>query len=117
MQIALKGMARRSFLIALGVALLMLFTFRLRAFWRPFIISPRKGDRLPSRPNPFREGDKVSAAIVHGRDIEKNVREALDLIGGIERLEVLGKTVLLKPNIVSGVLSPPRPIQRWWRLL
>ena len=106
MQIALKGMARRSFLVALGVALLLLFTFRLRAFWRPFIISPKKGDRLPSRPNLFREGDKASVAIVHGRDIEKSVREALDLIGGMERLDVLGKSVLLKPNIVSGALSP-----------
>jgi uncharacterized protein (DUF362 family) len=106
MRIALKGMARRSFLAALGVALLLLFTFRLRAFWRPFIFSPQKGDRLPSRPNPFREGDKASVAVVHGRDIERSVREALDLIGGVERLDVLGKSVLLKPNIVSGALSP-----------
>jgi uncharacterized protein (DUF362 family) len=30
----------------------------------------------------------------------------VDLIGGIERLDVLGKSVLIKPNIVSGVLSP-----------
>ncbi len=106
MEIALRGLARRSFLIALGVALLLLFTFRLRVFWRPFVISPRKGDRPPSRPNAFREGEKASAGIVHGRDVEQCVREALDLIGGIEKLDVSGKSVLLKPNIVSGSLSP-----------
>ena len=106
MKIALKGMPRRSLLIALGVAVLALFTFRLRAFWRPFIFSPKKGDRPPSRPNAFKEGDKVPVGVVHGRDPEKMVREAVDLIGGIERLDVLGKSVLIKPNIVSGVLSP-----------
>jgi len=106
MEIALKGLARRSFLVALGVALLMFFTFRLRVFWRPFVLSPKKGDRLPSRPNVFREGDKASVGIVHGRDVEKCVGEALDLIGGIEKLDVSDKTILLKPNIVSGSLCP-----------
>jgi uncharacterized protein (DUF362 family) len=33
------------------------------------------------------------------------VRTAIDLIGGIEKLDVLGKSILLKPNILSG--SPP----------
>ena len=106
MNLVLKGMPRRSFLIALGTAFAMLFAFRLRAFWRPFLISPKKGDRPPSRPNPFKEENRVSVAIVHGRDPEKMVREAIDLIGGIEKLDVLEKVVLLKPNIVSGALSP-----------
>ena len=106
MKLVLKGMARRSFLIVLGTAFVLLFAFRLRAFWRPFLISPKKGDRPPSRPNPFKEENRVSVAIVHGRDPEKMVGEAIDLIGGIERLDVLEKVVLLKPNIVSGALSP-----------
>jgi len=106
MNLVLKGMPRRSFLIGLGAAFVMLFTFRLRAFWQPFLISPRKGDLLPSRPNRFKEENRASVAVVHGRDPERMVREAIDLIGGIEKLDVLGKVVLLKPNIVSGALSP-----------
>ncbi|MDI7260678.1 MAG: DUF362 domain-containing protein [Thermodesulfobacteriota bacterium] len=104
MKIAVKGMPRRSFLIALGLLILMLFTFRWRAIWWPFIFRPKKGV-IPSRPNPFMEGQKIRVSMVHGRDVEKMVRRAIDLIGGIERLDVLGKSVLLKPNILDG--SPP----------
>jgi uncharacterized protein (DUF362 family) len=106
MKIALEGMPRRSFLITLGIAFLMLFALRLKAFWRPFIVSPRKGNRPPSRPNAFKTEDRASVGVVHGRDPERMVREAFDLIGGIEKLDLLGKVILLKPNIVSGALSP-----------
>jgi uncharacterized protein (DUF362 family) len=106
MEISLKGMPRRSFLYVLGIALLLLFTFRWRSCWWPFIIRPKKGIPLPGRPNPFKEGEKTLVSIVHGRDVEKMVRTAIDLIGGIERLDVLGKSILLKPNILSGSLSP-----------
>ena len=105
MEISLKGMPRRSFLYVLGIALLMLFTFRWRGFWWPFIIRPKKGTPLPTKLNPFKEGEKTLVSIVHGRDVEKMVRTAIDLIGGIEKLDVLGKSILLKPNILSG--SPP----------
>ena len=104
MKIALKG-TRRTFLYALGLALQMLFTYRWRVFWWPFIHRPKKGTLLPYRPNPFKEGEKTLVSIVHGRDVETMVRKAIDLIGGRERLDVLGKSILLKPNILSG--SPP----------
>jgi len=55
--------------------------------------------------NSFREGEKTRVSIVHGRDVEKMVRTAIDLIGGIEKLDVFGKSILLKPNILNG--SPP----------
>jgi uncharacterized protein (DUF362 family) len=106
MKIAVKGMPRRSFLITFGIALLMLFTLRFHVFWRPFLISPKKGDRPPARPNSFKEDGSASVSIVHGRDVEKMVSEAIDILGGMEKLDVFGKTVLLKPNIVSGALSP-----------
>jgi len=105
MEISLKGMPRRSFLYALGIALLMLFTFYWRGYWWPFIIRPKKRVPLPIKLNRFKEGEKTLVSIVHGRDIEKSVKTAIDLIGGIEKLDVLGKSILLKPNIFSG--SPP----------
>lgn len=106
MELSLKGMPRRSFLYVLGVALLLLFTFRWRSCWWPFIVRPKKGTRLPSKSNLFKEGEKTLVSIVHGRDVEKTVRAAIDLIGGIERLDVLGKSILLKPNILSGAPPP-----------
>jgi uncharacterized protein (DUF362 family) len=104
MKIALKGMPRRSFLYALGLALLILFTLRWRACWWPFIFRPPKGI-LPSRPNVFREGEERLVSVVHGREVEAAVRKAIDLVGGIEKLDVQGKSILLKPNILDG--SPP----------
>lgn len=105
MEISLKGMPRRSFLYALGIALLILFGLRWRSYWMPFLFRPKQGTPLPVRANPFKEGEKTLVSIVHGRDVEKMVRAAIDLIGGIEKLDVRGKLVLLKPNILSG--SPP----------
>ena len=121
MEISLKGMPRRSFLFALGIALLMLFGIRWRVFWWPFIFQPKKGALPPSRSNLFKEGEKTLVSVVHGRDAEKMVREAIDLIGGIEKLDVLGKSVLLKPNILSGspppVTTNPRVVQAVAKIL
>ncbi len=105
MEIAIKGMPRRSFLYALGIALLLLFTFRWRSCWWPFIVPPKKGTPLPPRSNPFKEAEKTLVSIVHGRDVDKIVETAIDLIGGIEKLDVLGKSILIKPNVLDG--SPP----------
>ncbi|MGZ3515407.1 MAG: DUF362 domain-containing protein [Thermodesulfobacteriota bacterium] len=105
MEISLKGMSRRSFLFALGVAFLIFIGFRWRVVWWPFLIQPKKGTLPPSRSNPFKEGEKSLVSIVHGKDVEKMVRAAIDLIGGIEKLDVRGKSILLKPNVLSG--SPP----------
>jgi uncharacterized protein (DUF362 family) len=105
MNIALKGMPRRSFLIALGVALIMLLTFRWRACWWPLIFRPPKGV-LQGRPNLFREEEKTLVSLVHGRDVEEMVRSAINLIGGLEKLDIRGKSILLKPNILDGS-GPP----------
>ena len=102
-------MPRRSFLLVVlaGVAaVLMFFAFRFQACLWPFIFRPKKGPSLSPRPNPFREGEKRVASIVHGGDVEKVVRSAIDLIGGIGKLDVLGKSVLLKPNILSSAPPP-----------
>lgn len=71
------------------------------------LIGP-KGDRRPAKampPNPFVRDGKVLVAIVHGTDIPRMVAEALSLIGGLDRLAVRGKTVLVKPNVVAS--EPP----------
>jgi uncharacterized protein (DUF362 family) len=55
--------------------------------------------------NPFVREGKTLVGVVRGKDVQKMVRECVDLIGGIEKLKVKGKTVLVKPNVVSG--DPP----------
>lgn len=98
-------MPRRSFLVALGVALLMLLTFRWRACWWPMIFRPPRGF-FKGRPNLFKEEEKTLVSLIHGKDVERMVRSAIDLIGGLERLDILGKSILLKPNILTGS-GPP----------
>ena len=51
--------------------------------------------------------DGVSpVGVAGGEDPEEMIREAVSLIGGFERLGLKGKTVLIKPNIVSGKPNP-----------
>lgn len=58
------------------------------------------------RVNPFVREGKVLVGIVKGENIQRMVRECVDLIGGIEKIGVRGKTILVKPNVVAGD-SPP----------
>ena len=62
---------------------------------------PAKSPRL----NPFVHEDKALVGVVRGTNVERMVRECVNLIGGIEKLEVREKTVLVKPNVVAG--DPP----------
>ena len=57
------------------------------------------------KPNPFIHEGKTLVGVVRGKDVDRMVRECVDLIGGIEKLKVQGKMVLVKPNVVSG--DPP----------
>jgi len=56
-------------------------------------------------PNPFITEGNTLVGVVRGDEIDRMVREAVALIGGIDRLAVRGKTVLIKPNVVSD--QPP----------
>ncbi len=63
---------------------------------------------VPPKPvpvNPFTRDGKALVAIIHGQDVPSMVREGLRLLGGLERLSVAGKRVLLKPNVVND--RPP----------
>ncbi len=55
--------------------------------------------------NPFRAGGRSLVALVHGQDVPRMVRRALDLLGGLDLVGLEGKRVLVKPNVVSG--KPP----------
>ncbi|MGH7205337.1 MAG: DUF362 domain-containing protein [Nitrospiraceae bacterium] len=59
----------------------------------------------PILPNPFTRDGKALVAMVHGQDPTAMLRAGLDMIGGIARLELKGKRVLIKPNIVND--RPP----------
>ena len=67
-----------------------------------------KGEVRPVKhppPNPFVREGKTLVGVVKGRDVDRMVRECVALIGGVEKLDVRGKTVLVKPNVVAD--DPP----------
>jgi len=86
--------------------------FGIANFW-PFLryyLSPVKevsGSIKPSRINQFTDGNGkclVSLVLGSGRqdEVTDMVKKSVDLIGGIEKLDVSGKTVILKPNLNSN---------------
>lgn len=56
--------------------------------------------------NPYKEGGKALVSIVRGDNILNMTKEAVSLIGGFEKIGIKGKTILVKPNVVSGEPSP-----------
>lgn len=71
------------------------------------LIAPR-GEVRPVKhppPNPFVREGKTLVGMVKGRDVDRMVRECMALIGGVEKLDIRGKTVLVKPNVVAD--DPP----------
>lgn len=73
-----------------------------RSLWAP------EGELRPlkrPRENPFQREGKTLVSVVHGRDVDQMVRSSVEMIGGLDRIPVRGRTVLVKPNVVSG--DPP----------
>jgi hypothetical protein len=54
----------------------------------------------------FVEEGKALVGVAWGTNPVDMVKEAVSLIGGFERLSIKGKTVLVKPNVVSGEPHP-----------
>ncbi|OLB64018.1 MAG: hypothetical protein AUH96_10110 [Nitrospirae bacterium 13_2_20CM_2_61_4] len=66
------------------------------------------GYLVPAKPlpsNPFMRDGKALVAIVRGEDPSALLQAGLNLIGGIGRLDLRGKRVLIKPNVVND--RPP----------
>lgn len=99
--------SRRSLLYLAFLLIVSLLLFRWRTTLKSLLFRPEaRGPRRPRSANPFLEQEKALVSLVHGGDVEAMVREAVELIGGMEKIGVKGKTVLVKPNVVSGEPSP-----------
>ncbi len=98
---------RRSIFYLVSLFLVSFLLFRWHTTLKNLLFRPEaKGPLQPKFSNPFVENNKALVGLVHGDDVERMVREAIGLIGGLEKIDVRGKTVLIKPNVVSGKTSP-----------
>jgi uncharacterized protein (DUF362 family) len=100
-------LTRRTVLTLAGLAALGITVPACRQMLRQMLFSPEAlpAAAPPPTGNPFRDAGKSLVAIVHGDDPAAMVRRALELIGGLDRLDLRGRRTLVKPNVVSG--SPP----------
>jgi hypothetical protein len=94
-------LSRRSILKTFGVFLLLLFSGE-RGALAQFLFRPSKKMAPRLSRNRFMEGGKALVGISGSGTVEDKIREAVSLAGGFEKLGLAGKTVLVKPNVVSG---------------
>lgn len=101
-------LTRRTVLTMAGLAALGITVPSCRQMLRQMLFAPKATPASPSTPlaNPFTARGRSLVSMVHGRDVPAMVRRAIELLGGIERLELRGQRTLVKPNVVSGEASP-----------
>lgn len=69
-------------------------------------VRPIRKERPRVPIDPFTGEGKALVGVAGSGSVEDRVQEAVNLIGGFRRLNIKGKTVLVKPNVVSGSPSP-----------
>jgi len=67
---------------------------------------PEKQREARTTVNLFKEGDRALIGVSGDKSPLEMVNEAVSLIGGFERLNLKDKSVLVKPNVVSGESNP-----------
>jgi len=103
------SISRRDLLsrLAFGATFLPALALAPRSVTGSILFEP-DGPLMPAHPipdNPFTRQGKSLVAIVYGEEPAAMLAEGLKLIGGLDRLAVAGKRVLIKPNVVND--KPP----------
>jgi uncharacterized protein (DUF362 family) len=98
-------LSRRLFL-TLAAAIASLVTFRRNVAAELLFVRPLRKEKPRVTPDPFTAKGKSLVGVAGMGSLEERVREAVSLIGGFDKLNLKGKTVLVKPNVVSGSPSP-----------
>lgn len=90
-----------------GLLLLPALLRSPRTILRHLLFDP-EGPLVPPKPipgNPFTRNGRSLVVIVYGRDPRRMLPRAIELLGGVDRLGMRGKRVLLKPNVLND--RPP----------
>jgi uncharacterized protein (DUF362 family) len=95
---------RRNFLYAMAI-LSSAFTAGFGSVGA--LLKGTSGKRDPIRKeNRYAPDGKSLVSVAGGGDVKQTVSEAVRLLGGFEKIDVKGKTVLVKPNVVDGKKNP-----------
>jgi uncharacterized protein (DUF362 family) len=101
--------SRREFFarLAFGIALFPPLARAPRSVWSQLLFDP-DAPRVPAKsvpPNLFTRNGKALVVMVHGKEPRAMLEAGLSLLGGIERLAIKDKRVLIKPNVLND--RPP----------
>lgn len=101
--------SRREFFarLACGLSLVPPLISAPRSLWRQLLFDP-DGPLVPVKPVPpnvFTRNGKSLVALVHGKNLRAMLQTGLGLLGGVERLNPQGRSVLIKPNVLND--RPP----------
>ena len=98
--------SRRSLLYLVALVIGSFLLFRWRTTLKNLLFRRQAPSSIqPKVPSGSRVDGKTPVSLVHGQDLAAMVREAVALIGGLEQIDFKAKTILVKPNVVSG--EPP----------
>ncbi len=56
--------------------------------------------------NVYKNSNKTLVSLVKGDNIYSMLKEGIELIGGLDKIDIKGKSVLIKPNIVNRYPNP-----------
>lgn len=91
----------------IGISIYLILNLRGRYVFKLLYLRPKTKKVSPRFiPNVYKEGDKTLVSLVQGDDVYTMLKEGIRLLGGFEKLNIRGKSVLIKPNIVNRNESP-----------
>lgn len=91
----------------IGISIYLILNFRWRYTFNLLFLRPRTKKIHPNLAlNIYKDADKTLVSIVQGENVYAILKESIELLGGLEKLDIQGKSVLIKPNIVNRYASP-----------
>lgn len=105
-KINVKKYGRRAFLLGLAAVGTACGMFRSWHSLKVFFKGTKGQAPARASANPYVLNDKSLVSVVGGKDLTKMVEKAVSLIGGFGPLQIKGKKVLVKPNVVGDKENP-----------
>lgn len=89
------------------MSIFLILNLRWRYLFKLLFLKP-KVTKVHSRliPDVYKDEDKALISIVQGNDYYTMLSKSIELLGGLEKLDIKGKSILIKPNIVNRYTSP-----------
>lgn len=99
--------SRRFFLYLSGLSFLSYFSIKFGSKVKQLLSRPKcKAIDARKFKNPYTSRGKALVSMVGGSNTRMMVEEAVALIGGLDKIAVKNKTILVKPNVVTGDPNP-----------